>query len=568
MLTLLVPGALWLLLTLPVIVLLFLVRERKRRQEVSALFLWTEAKVAARRRRRVAPALLLLVQLLLAALLAFALAQPRLRLTGAPPRILVIDASASMAAIGPDGSRLAEAVAEAERVLGGAGEVAVVRAGLGAQVVQPLTGDHTRVRRALATLVAADARAELGSALSLARSLAPAAEVHLFSDQARPAGFGDVAVHAVGRPLPNVGISAFEVAYGQLFVSVVGNSEVPQNVELIVTGEPNDSEAGSEAVGRAGENVGNANVGNEVRTGLLVPARGQANTSLPLASEGLYRARVEGVASDALALDDEAFAGSRALNVQLVGDAPALERLLRALPNTTTATGTAETVSETPVDITVSVGQTGALPPGNLVLFAPPTDAPGYREIVSWARGDPLLRFVDLTGVVVAPAGTPLPLPLAGAEVLARTADLTPVLLRWREGGRTVLYFSFHPAQSDLARRPAFPIVWANILEGFRSEAQVPLGTALVGGGTLAEPGRLERPGRSYTSAPLPASESRLEVTATTSAGERLQSSSAATRDPALWLVVGALLLLLSEWLLWSRDRGFSRAKTSRSVRP
>ena len=81
-LTLLEPGALWLLLSLPVIVLLFFIRERRRQQEVSALFLWTEAALSARRRRRISPALLLLLQLLLAALLAFALAQPRVRLEG------------------------------------------------------------------------------------------------------------------------------------------------------------------------------------------------------------------------------------------------------------------------------------------------------------------------------------------------------------------------------------------------------------------------------------------------------------------------------------------------------
>ena len=113
-----------------------------------------------------------------------------------------------------------------------------------------------------------------------------------------------------------------------------------------------------------------------------------------------------------------------------------------------------------------------------------------------------MLRFADLTGVVVAPSTAPLPLPLEQAEVLAQTADLTPVLLRWHEGGRELIYFGFSPSQSDITRRPAFPIVLANILEGFRSEAQVPLGTALAAGRWLTEPGRNVVAGRSYTSAP------------------------------------------------------------------
>ncbi len=573
MLTLLAPGALWLLLTLPVIVLLYVVRERRQQRVVSALFLWTEAKVSARRRRRISPTLLLLLQLLLAALLAFALAQPRLRTSGAPPRILVIDASASMAALGPGGSRLDDAVAQAEALLTGAGEVAVVRAGLGARVVQPLAGDHAQVRRVLRGLVAADSAAATADALTLARSLAPGAEVHLFSDQAKPAGFSDVALHAVGqsaaqnsgsRNAPNLGISAFDLAYGQLFVSVINSTDAPRTAELIL------SETSGDGV-------------DEVRTSLLVPARGQANTSLPVASDvGRYRAQLAGspdaglqdagpqatgpqakLPDDALELDNEAFAGSRALRVRLLGDAPALARLLQALPSTVLgAPGGA--------DVTLSVGQSGPLPAGNVIVFAAPEDAPAYAEIADWTRSDPLLRFADLTGAVIAPATAPPPLPLEQADVLARTADLTPVLLRWTQDEREVLYFAFNPAQSDLPRRPAFPIVLTNALTGFRSEARVPLGTALGGGEYLTEPGRLERGGRSYTSAPLPATESRLEVTATSSDPPRPASTadSDATRDPALWLVAGALFLLLTEWLLWSQGRAGGSVRVTGRTSP
>ena len=536
MLRLLEPSALWLLLTLPVIVLLYVIRERRQQRVVSALFLWTEAKVSARRRRRISPTWLLLLQLLLAALLAFALAQPRLRLTGAPPRVLVIDASASMAAAAAGGSRLAEAVAQAQALLADAGQVAVVRAGLGARVVQPPTGDHTRVRRALGELVAADSSAAVADALALARSLVPGAEVHLFSDQAKPAGFSDVTMHAVGQSADNLGISAFELAYGQLFVSVVSNADAPRTVELVL------SESSGDGV-------------DEVRTSLLVPAHGQANTSVPVASEvGLYRAQLvepqgAGLQDDALTLDNEAFAGGRALRVRLMGNASALERFLRALPNMGLE-------AQTGADVTVAVGQTGPLPAGNVIVFAAHVGTPAYAEIADWTRSDPLLRFADLSGTVVAPSSAPPPLPLAQAEVLARTSDLTPVLLRWNQAGREVLYFAFNPAQSDLPRRPAFPIVLTNALTNFRTEVRVPLGTALVGGGYLTEPGRVVRAGRTYTAAPLPATESRLAVTGVASAPPRRATSSEATRDPALWLVAGAFFLLLCEWLLWSQGRG------------
>ncbi len=540
MLTFLEPGALWLLLSLPAIVLLFLIRERRRQQEVSALFLWAEAALSARRRRRISPALLLLLQLLLAALLAFALAQPRFRLGGAPPRVFVVDASASMAATTAGGSRLSAVVAEAEALLSGAGEVAVIRAGLGAAVVQPPTEEHALVRRALRELGAADASADLGAALELARSLAPGAELHLFSDNAPPAGFTDVNVHAVGAAGPNYGISAFDLAYGQLFVSVVGNADTPQNLELVFS---EDREGGA-----------------EVRTTLLLPAQGQANTSLPLAgATGRYRARLEVSPDDALALDNEAVAGVRALSVRLLGDAPALGRLLAVLPGVTLGAGDADVT----VAVPEAVGE--GVPAGDAVLFAPPEANPEYTEIAAFERDDPLLRFADLAGVTVAVSSAPLPRPLAEAEVLARNADLEPVLLRWREEGRTLVYFAFYPGQSDLPRRPAFPIVVANAVEEFRGEARVPLGTLLPGGERLSAPGQAERAGRVYTAAPLPAAESRLAVTAVTRSAARnlpqnvgraetqSEATREATRDPALWLVGGALALLLGEWLLWSR---------------
>jgi Ca-activated chloride channel family protein len=545
-LTLLEPAALWLLGSLPIIVLLYLVRERKREQEVSAIFLWTEAKALARRRRRISPTLLLLLQLLFAALLALALAQPRLNVAGAPPRVFVLDASASMAALEPGGTRLGQAVSQAQALLDGAGEVAVVRAGLGARVVQPLTGDHEQVRQVLGALRATDAEAAVGEALSLARSLIPGAEVHLFSDRDKPPGFTEVVTHPVGEDAPNVGISAFELAYGQLFVSVVSNTPYPQEVTLVVTQD--GSQDGAED-------------GAEVRNTLLVPAQGQANLSLPVASEaGLYQARLEGVREDALALDNSAFAGSRELNVRLLGEAPAVERLLRALPGTRLGAQAEAEVTVSVGDPVGSAGQTSGQPPaGDAVLFAPPHENPVYSEVADWARSDPLLRFVDLTGVVVAPAAGPLPLPRERAEVLAQTADLTPVLLRWRDAGRELVYFRFHPSQSDLTRRPAFPILLANLLEGFRSEAQVPLGTPLGEGLWLSEPGRSVVAGRAYTAAPLPAAESRLSVSAVaTEPGPDAQpvaGSSAATRNPALWLVACALAVLVAEWLFWSRGR-------------
>ena len=113
-----------------------------------------------------------MTQLLFVSLAALALAQPSLDAAGRIDRVLIIDASASMAAI-EGGTRLAQAKADAAQLLADAGRVAIVRAGLDATVAQPLSDDNAEVRRALQGLTAADASVDLSRALSLAASVAP-----------------------------------------------------------------------------------------------------------------------------------------------------------------------------------------------------------------------------------------------------------------------------------------------------------------------------------------------------------------------------------------------------------
>jgi Ca-activated chloride channel homolog len=75
-LTFLAPQFLWALLAIPIVILLHFIRARKKRQDVSALFLWKQAKEQAETRRRFSPSWLLALQLAFVTLAALALAQP------------------------------------------------------------------------------------------------------------------------------------------------------------------------------------------------------------------------------------------------------------------------------------------------------------------------------------------------------------------------------------------------------------------------------------------------------------------------------------------------------------
>ncbi len=565
-LSFLAPQFLWALLAVPVVVLLHFIRARKKRYEVSALFLWKQAQELAAARRRFSPSVLLLLQLAFVTLAALALAQPSLSLSGPPERVLVVDASASMAARDAGGVRLNEAVAAAKTLLRGAGRVAVVRAGLGAAVVQPLTTDLGAVERALDGLVAADREADLGRALSLALAIAPDAEVHLFTD-AEPPPSNRAAVHGVGGDGLNIGISTFDIGLQQAFVAVVSNHPRPQEVGLELAQD-----------GRV-----------VAQTTLLVPAAGQANASFPLGdATGFFEARLLAPDWDALALDDLAYAGKRDLRVVLNLADEAVERALSAIPDLSYQVLPNAAPNAPGFGARVLTGVAPeSLAEGNYLLFAAPSDEPAFKTVRTWDRSDPLLRFVDLSGAVVG-----LPANLFGAstdsspgsssgssaatvaatvppgwQVLAQTGDLTPVILRKTEPDLNVVAANFNPAQSDLVNRSAFPLFVTNVVNGFRDETPLVLGEPLPPGAALlvgerevpraqaTQPGLYRLDGQTYAASLLSSAESRLSTFQEETVAPEPEETSQRVRNAALWLVALAALFLTAEWLLWSRGR-------------
>lgn len=554
----LAPQFLWLLLGLPLVLALHFVRARTRRHEVSALFLWRRALELAEARRRFAPSWLLLAQLLFVALAALALARPVLRLGGAPDRVLVVDASASMAARDPDGVRIDKARAAAAEILRGAGRTALVRAGLDAEVLHPLEGDPSDLRAALSALAPGDAEAELDRALSLARSAFPDAELHLFTDapfgRAPPAeATGAVTLHSVAGAGANLGITTFDLGIQQAYVAVVSTHPRPLEVEvqLLRDGAPLASST------------------------QLVPAAGQANVVFPLEPDpGVIEARIAAPEWDALALDDVAFAGVRALGVALTASIEPLERALAAVPGVRRLPGGAQGPG---VDVRVLVGaDPDELPAGRYLLFAERSDEARFLRVRDWDQGDPLLRFVDLREVVVGVAPDGGFGDEEGWEVLVRGSDFTPLLRRRVRGDQEIVQAAFHPSQTDMVFRPAFPALVANVLREFRGESRLPLGTRLPPGSSLAgrpveralEPGVYQVAGETRTASLLSAAESRLPGPAAAPAAERPRTAPEAARSDrlrtvALALIALALAALVVEWLLWAgaRGRGWLRSR-------
>lgn len=485
-------ALLWLLPIGGVIILLYLLKQKREDVRVPSLMLWEQvlspvASASPFQRLRVDP--LLLLQLLAVLLLCLALARPFLwgDTVGGRSIVLVIDASASMNSTDVAGGRLLAAVAEARRIItekSPSDSAAVVLAGTRPVVLSPLSADKGRLLAALRKAVPTDAVDGPREALLLAGSLVasrPGARITLLTDGAfarqdeLSLGGADLSIVPVGKGSANVGITAFDVreqadAQGmQAFVIVENADTRPRVVPLTL---------------RAGGTLVEAREVNlpagESRS-LVIPL---AASAVPQGAE-LLSARVE--SSDDLRADDDASAAlprRSAVKVLLVAgnDDPFLERALSLVPRVTLQRVAPTAFVPTAVsayDLIVwdsDIAPPANLPGGRYLFFgaAPTGDispvTPGGANlesppILDWDRASPLLRFTDLSRVRVGTARRVTPAPWASVAVESKTAPLVVVGERSATDGRgetRIAYVAFRPTQSDFPLRVAFPVFISN----------------------------------------------------------------------------------------------------------
>ncbi len=571
-LTFAAPAFLALLAALPLVVWWHVRRLRHRPRPVAALFLWDEALRVASSRRRWRPTWSLLLQLLAVTAAALALAQPSFDREGPPDLVVVLDAGARMRAVDPEGIRIDRARAAVLALAEDAGAVALVRAGSESEIALPFSRDRAALREALDAFEAADARVDVEGALDLARALTPGT-IAWVSDDPGPPLPRVVRVNVAGTG-HNVGIVAFDLGIQQAFVAVASDHPRPVSAGVVL-----ETEEGALLA----------------RTDLLVPAGGRATTTFPLDVVGdVVRARLElGGATDALDVDDVAYAGRRALDVLLDEDEERMRRALTAVPGVSvTVTGAAERLT---ADLRVLTGtDPDTLLPGDHLVLAPRVDEPEGRLVAGWDRADPLLRFVDLREVAVGlgplaepeagtDAGDPVPsqgapppwaatvaqAQAAGWRVLAWTGDLRPVLAYRERDGVRVLALGMHPSQTDLVFRPAFPTLIANALDAFRGAERAPLGVVDDAGARVTTPGVARVGGREVTVNLLDEDQTRLpgpaadDLVAEPASPVRVERAT----PVAVALVVVALLALLIEWWAWTRGAGARAASPAPAPR-
>lgn len=473
-------------LSIPVLILFYLLKVKRRPRRVSSTWLWratvedARASIPFQRLRR---NLLMILQILILALLAFALARPilNLRLGNAGSVLILIDSSASMAmrAVPGGPTRFEEAQRKAKELVNALPDgvqALVLPYASRASVAAPMTLDRARLRRSIDELRVQATGQDLKSALVLAASLVgsePSPQIVIFSDtadlgaaEAEIIGVTPVVVEAVGTSAANFGWTALSVQRDaatadafSLFGQILHRGESQAEVGLRI-----------EADGRL----------LEARTLLLQPGAETPVIVERLAIEGepMLHARLSPAAGahDALELDNDAWVRIRpSRKVRLLVCSPGnyfLTRVLSAIEEVEPVfVAPGQKLPDEPCDAAIFDRALPANPPAVPALFIGLSPWAGLAgavvgdaalpvgAITHWDSDHPVAQNVQWSTVSVFAADAVVAPP--GARPLVESGDV-PLLLLGRAEGQVALHLAFDLFRSNFPLRAAFPIFIRN----------------------------------------------------------------------------------------------------------
>lgn len=501
----LAPAAFGLLLLVPIIILMYLLKLRRTDQVVSSVYLWRrmvrdlEANAPWQRLRR---NLLLLLQILFVLLMVASLARPFVWSQGSSGQaaILIVDVSASMAAVDTPPSRMDAAREQAHRLVDGLPDSAratVIAAGDGAQVLVSSSQDRLEIHRAIDRLQAIAGKSDLTAALELASAVAarqPETDILILSDGGvalpeRLALRGRVSYYPIGISGENQAVSLLSVGLppggGTLTVFAQVSNYTPQ--ESLQGGSQTNRRLTIFADERLVAAYDLAVSPNSQQAVLA--------TGIPTSTQ-VIRAELGG--QDALPLDDVAWTVYRPAqrrDITLVSDGNLfLETALRLLPGVEVSSirpRAWETAAESPGESGLEAGAGGSaaaltifdgytpltatLPAGNLLFIAPPRSTEFFtvtgtinapRLILAGSDEMLLENMGSLQQVSVLDAVSVTMLPWARPLLLGEVdGERSPLLLAGSLDGRRIALLGFDVRRSDLPLQVSFPLLVANLVD-------------------------------------------------------------------------------------------------------
>lgn len=511
-------------LTVPVLVMLYLLKLRRRPVRVSTVLFWpvaasdTQANVPL---RMIRPSWLLFLHLLILALLVLAAGRPAMNAgpgdaDGGERLVLAFDVSASMSAMdaGPGqapSSRLDAAKARALEFIESrkGGQVAVVAFGARPRLVADFTGSRAVLRDAIATIEPTDEPADVRRLMALVQTLGQSGEdaslgTLLYSDgslgthtEALPAP-GPVRLERIG-PMPdaprlNAGIvtlaarrESADPAVIRVFVEVLSTASMPRAVpvSLSFNGEPVlrkvvEVPAASTTPGRAAATLDLASTGGGVmRVSIpddVLAADNAASLVLAAAMRPvIWLVRPEGAG------DARDHPGSWLLSEALEELRPArLDRMTQAEYAARVANGDVNAVSLVIFDRiapailprcpTMHFGAIPAIPG-----LEAATEPNGADEVVLWERAHPILRHVSLDTLAISRAWD---IRVAPGGVSLATGTRGSLLALVTDGHARRLVAAFDLSDTNWQLQPGFPVFLASAVDYLTLTGESSLGVS------------------------------------------------------------------------------------------
>ena len=470
------PYAFWLAVTLPIVLVFYLLKRRRKVQVVASSMLWrkflaeTQASAPFQKLRH---HWLLIFQLLILALAILAMARPYFSGNVSEGGLLVVimDTSASMQSTDVPPTRMDAAIKEAGNLidtLSDTDQMMILAAGRQTRVLQSATSEKNKLQRALKSIEASDTSTYLLDAFKLARTLVEGqklAEIHLFSDGAasdlnkfEPTDL-NINYHPIGTRSDNVGIVSLDVRPNPddettraIFAGVVNYST--NRADLIVELQWNDQTI-------------------EARPLELEPGSTDSQVFIaPQSENGIFSLKLN--SDDDLAVDNQASVVSllpKPARILLVTRGNRfLEKALNSISNIELAAVDQLTDASPDVDLVVLDKITPLAWPAvntlamhvthtNWIESANTVESP---VIVDWKAAHPLLRFVQLDDVQIAET-LEVKTPNWAMSVVESTR--TPLILAGEKEGQRMVWTGFDTLQSTWPLRISFPIFIANAVE-------------------------------------------------------------------------------------------------------
>jgi len=433
----------------------------------------------------------LLLQLALLALLVLALGDPKPKedLREGRHLVLLVDASASMKAVDVKPNRLAQAKAEAEKLVRGLGasdRAIVVQMGSVPTPRSSMSGDQTELLQAIGQVTASDTRADLEAGLSFGRDSLrglPHGELVVIGDGA----YGDAAALSqiservslegaeprfvpIGKSGKNLSITEFSVrrypldkSRYEVMLEIANLNDAPADVELELSGD---------------------GVVVDVTRLKLGPKETLPRYYQDLAGASrTLTARIKAApGSDDLPADDVAYAllpERRRARILLVtaGNTYLEASLLLDEYLDVAQISPGQPLPDGKFDVAIFDGVAPSLdehigaalylnPPaeGSPVPFGAAIEDFGFD---TWERKSPVLRFMSMGDIQVAKGHAFKP---TSADKVLGASDHGPILVSGARAGHRFVALGFDPRDSDFVLRIGWPLFVLNTINAFIEE--------------------------------------------------------------------------------------------------